>query len=118
MSAYPYADLRLFRTLVNTEITVFSTRFNFNNVTWTEVPSGELDENGESIPAGWTNDGNVVFPKPGPLDLLAVLNHVRLYAGLGDPRVHIGSSPPVDLNPYILNDEVVFTPGQLTITLF
>lgn len=117
MSFYPYADLRLYRTLVQTEITVWSTRFNYNNVTWTMVPSGQLDENNDPIPAGWTNDGNVVFPKPSTLDLLGMLNHVRLYVGLGDPRTHTGSSQALNLTPLIVSDSVVFPPGELTITL-
>lgn len=114
---YPLSDLRLYRTLVPTEITVSATRFNFNDIDWTMIPSGTSDENGDPIPAGWVNDGVVVFPKPAPLDLIGVLNHVRLYIGIATPRMHIGSSAPLNLTLSIVDDAVVFPPGELTITL-
>jgi hypothetical protein len=112
-----YADLRLYRSLVNTEITTSATRFDFTSISWTIVPSGELDENGEPLASGFVNDGNVVFPKPGLLDLLSVVNHVRLYIGIGEPKVHYGSSPLLGLSTLVVGDAVVFPPGELTITL-
>lgn len=115
--AYLYADLRLFRTLVNTEITIQNTRFAWHDEDWTVIPSGELDENGEPVPAGFVNDVNVVFPAPAPLDLIGVLNYVRLYVGIGNNRTHQGSSQALNLTLSITGQQVVFAPGSLTITL-
>lgn len=110
---YLYGNLRLYRTIGGTEITNSLTRFVWNQAQWTMIPSGDLDADGDPIPAAWVNDVNIVFPKPDPLDLLGVVNHVRLYGWMD--QQHVASSGPLNLTLSIVGQQVVFAPGALTL---
>lgn len=99
---------------MGTEITTAQGRFPWDSTKWTLLPDGGDDENGNPIPEAWTNDVNVVFPKPSSLDL-ALVSHVRLYAWFSQD--HLASSPALGLSTSVHGKSVTVAPGGLVLTM-